>query len=65
MIIKIITWLVWAALVIGIALAIVYGLYLILVFWLFGHTFLMCLAIAGEVLLFTAYFGMCRLADAL
>ena len=63
MILTIIKYLVWIAAVVLIALVIVYGFYLILIFMLFGHTFFMWLAIAGEVLLWIVYWLLLRIAE--
>ena len=53
----------WAIVMMALALASVYGLYLILIFWLFGEHLYMALAIAGEFLIFCAYFWMIRAVE--
>ena len=53
----------WAIIMMALALASVYGLYLILIFWLFDETLYMALAIAAELAIFCAYFWMVRLAE--
>ena len=50
----------WAIVMMALALASVYGLYLVLIFWLFHEPLYMALAIAGEFLIFCAYFWMIR-----
>lgn len=52
--------LVWAAALLAVAFAMVYAMYLILVFWLFGHDLYLGLAIAGLVVLFVAYWQLLR-----
>jgi len=41
----------WSVLLLAISLAIVYGFWLILIFWLFGETLWLCCSIAGVLLL--------------
>lgn len=53
----------WAIVMMALALASVYGLYLILIFMLFDQTLYMALAIAGEFLIFCAYFWMIKVID--
>ena len=64
MAITILKWLVWTAAMVMVALAIVYGFYLILIFMLFNSS-LVWLAAAGEVVMFGIYFWLCGVADAL
>ena len=54
---------VWAVIMMALALASVYGLYLILIFWLFDESLYMALAIAAEFLIFCAYFWMIRAVE--
>ena len=65
MIYRITKWLVWTAAMIIVALAIVYGIYLFLIFMLFNETLYMWLTAAVEVVLFGIYFWLCGVADAL
>lgn len=65
MIYRITKWLVWTAAMIIVALAIVYGFYLILVFMLFNETLYMWLTVAAELIMFVIYFKLCEIADAL
>jgi len=53
----------WAIVMMALALASVYGLYLILIFMLFDETLYMALTIAGEFLIFCAYFWMIKAID--
>lgn len=55
--------LVWSAMLLAIALAMVYGFWLILIFMLFDEKLYMALTIAGEFLIFCAYFWMIRAAE--
>ncbi len=63
MILSIIKWLAWTAAILGIALAIVYGFYLILVFMLFDETLLLALTVAGEIVLWGGWWMLVRLAE--
>lgn len=65
MAITILKWLVWTAAMVMVALAIVYGIYLFLVFMLFNETLYMWLTAAAELVLFGIYFWLCGVADAL
>lgn len=53
----------WMAALFTVALAMVYAMYLILVFWLFGRDLYLGLAIAGLVVLFVAYWQLVRIAE--
>lgn len=53
----------WAIVMMALALASVYGLYLILIFWLFHEHTYMAIAIVGEFLIFCAYFWMIRAVE--
>jgi len=53
----------WAIVMMALALASVYGLYLILIFWLFHEHLYMAIAIFGELLIFCAYFWMIRAVE--
>lgn len=53
----------WIAAMLLVAVAIVYGFWLILIFMLFSYTFYMWLAIVGELILFAVYFWLVRLAE--
>ncbi len=55
--------LVWAVLLLAIALAMVYGVWLTLIFMLFGETLFMWLTIAGEVILAAAWWYIVSLAE--
>jgi len=54
---------VWSVLLLAIALAMVYGFWLILIFMLFEYTVLMWLAIAGEVFLAVVWWWIVGLAE--
>lgn len=53
----------WAVAMVAVSLAIVYAMYLILVFWLFSHELYLGFAIAGLILLFVAYWHLLRMAE--
>lgn len=54
---------VWAVLLLAIALAMVYGCWLTLIFMLFGETLFMWLTIAGEIILAAAWWYIVGLAE--
>jgi hypothetical protein len=53
----------WAIVMMALALASVYGLYLILIFWLFDEHLYMAMTVAGEFLIFCIYFWMIRAVE--
>lgn len=53
----------WSAALLLIALAMVYGFWLILIFMLFEYTLFMWLAIAGEVILAVVWWWIVGLAE--
>ncbi len=53
----------WIVILLAISLAIVYGMWLILIFWLFGETFRMALTIAGELMLLAFWILLVRIAE--
>lgn len=55
--------LLWTIALMGISAAILYGFWLILIFMLFEQNLYMCLAIAGELLLFSLYWWLIRIAS--
>lgn len=61
MLLTIIKYLVWTAAMLAVALAIVYGFYLILVFMLFESN-LVWVAVGAEIFLFWCYWKLCEIA---
>lgn len=55
--------LVWSAVLLAVAVAMVYGFWLILIFMLFEYTVYMWLAIAGEVILAVLWWWIVSLAE--
>ena len=55
--------LLWSAVLLAVAVAMVYGFWLILIFMLFDYTLYMWLAIAGEVVLAVAWWWIVSLAE--
>ena len=53
----------WIAVLLAISLAIVYGVWLILIFMLFGESLWMWLTIAGELFLIAAWWWIVGLAE--
>jgi hypothetical protein len=55
--------LVWTAALMAVSVGVIYGFWLILIFMLFDETLYMCLAIAGEFLLFSMYWWLIRAVE--
>ena len=55
--------LLWSAALLAVAIAMVYGFWLILIFMLFDYTLYMWLAIAGEVILAVVWWWIVSLAE--
>ncbi len=55
--------LLWTAALMAVSLGVIYGFWLILIFMLFDETLHMCLAIAGEFVLFSMYWWIIRAAE--
>jgi hypothetical protein len=53
----------WLVIVLAISLAMVYGFWLILIFWLFGETLFLSLTIAGELALLAIWIVLVRIAE--
>ena len=53
----------WSVALLALSLAIVYGLWLILIFWLFGETVWLWLTVAGELVMISAWAFLVRIAE--
>lgn len=54
---------IWTVALMAVSVAVLYGFWLILIFMLFDETLYMWLSIAGELVLFSLYFWLVRLAS--
>jgi hypothetical protein len=54
---------IWTIALMAVTVAVLYGFWLVLIFMLFDETLYMWLAIAGEVVLFSLYFWLVRIAS--
>lgn len=54
---------IWTVALMAVTIAVLYVSWLVLIFMLFDETLFMWLAIAGEVVLFSLYFWLVRLAS--
>lgn len=53
----------WLVAMLAVSLAIVYGMWLVLIFWLFGEIFFMALTIGGQLLLIAFWILLVRIAE--
>lgn len=53
----------WTVAILAVSLAIMYGFWLILIFWLFGETAMLWLSAGGEVLLMAGWIYLVRIAE--
>ena len=53
----------WSVALLALSLAIVYGLWLVLIFWLFGETLWLWLTLAGELVMISAWAFLVRIAE--
>ena len=53
----------WTVAILAVSLAIMYGFWLILIFWLFGETVWLWLTVAGELAVMAFWIWLVRIAE--